>query len=465
MKKLLFLPLMFFLTQISFSQDITGPWNGLLDVMGTELTIVFNISESDDGLTATLDSPDQGAFGIPVSSVSFEDNKLTMEISGIAASYEGTLADGVITGNYMQSGATFELNLTQEELEKKEVVRPQVPEEPYPYYTEEVTFENTAAGVTLAGTLTLPDAEGVYPVVVLISGSGPQNRDEELLDHRPFLILADHLTRNGIGVLRYDDRGTAESTGNFSAATSEDFAQDAMSAVSYLKTRKDINHDKIGLAGHSEGGLIAPMVAVESPDVAFIALLAGPGMNGAEIIIAQSELISRAAGTDEELLARDIEATRHVMDLILEDSDDYDLVDSLNRYLINEMRENPDPRIPEGLDIETLAAQQVGQLTSTWMLYFLRYDPVPTLEKVKCPVLAINGELDLQVPAVDNLNAIAKALEQGGNENVTVQMLPGLNHLFQECETGSPDEYGKIEQTFSPVALNVISNWILEQVE
>jgi len=299
--------------------------------------------------------------------------------------------------------------------------------------------------------------------VVLITGSGPQNRDEELMGHKPFLVLSDYLTRNGIGVLRYDDRGCYESKGDFSKATTSDFATDVDAAVTYLKTRKDINLKKIGLIGHSEGGIIAPMVAASRKDICFIVLMAGTGVPGADILLLQQELIGRASGMKEEKLKETKEINRGLYDIIINPKDTTTLTIQMTEYLKLKMKDSPD--IPKDADPDKIIKQEIAQLTSAWMLNFIRYNPAPMLEKVKCPVLAINGSKDLQVPPDVNLPAIEKALKTGGNNKSTVKELPGLNHLFQECKTGSPNEYAGIEQTLSPLALETISNWIKTVVE
>ena len=258
-------------------QDISGSWYGALKVQGTQLRLVFNISKTENGFISTMDSPDQGAKGIPTSFTSFENSNLKITLDLAKIEYVGTLGkDNVIVGTFKQDGQSFLMNLSKEAIEKEKLVRPQEPTKPYPYYTEDITFENKKAGISLAGTLTLPNEDGVFPTVILISGSGPQNRDEELIGHKPFLVLSDFLTKNGIAVLRFDDRGTAKSNGDFKTATSADFATDVEAALAYLQTRKEINKDKIGLIGHSEGGLIAPIVASKSKEVAFVVLLAGP---------------------------------------------------------------------------------------------------------------------------------------------------------------------------------------------
>ncbi|MDR7128029.1 alpha-beta hydrolase superfamily lysophospholipase [Algoriphagus sp. 4150] len=349
---------------------------------------------------------------------------------------------------------------------KTSINRPQEPSKPYPYYTEEVTFENIQAHVTLAGTLTLPSAAGNYPAVILISGSGAQNRDEEISGHKPFLIIADHLTKHGIAVLRYDDRGVAKSTGNFKAATTADFASDVASAVEFLKTRVEIDRDKIGLIGHSEGGLIAPMVASNSKDVSFIVLLAGPGIEIMKVLLMQQESISRADGISESDIKEFIlPVHKKAYRMISMSTDGRILKTDLARLIEETYDSTPTNLISSNMTREQVVSTQSDKWSSEWFRNFLKYDPASILEKVTCPVLALNGEKDLVVTAKENLSGISNALTKGGNTNMTVKELPNLNHLFQNCETGSPAEYAKIEETFSPIALKEMADWILKQVE
>ena len=466
MKKLTIILLTALIALTAFGQDITGKWNGMLKVQGTQLRLVFNISQAGNAYNATMDSPDQGAFGIPVTSVSYENSILKLEILTAGIRYKGTLdKDSVFVGAFKQRGQSFPLNLTKSKVEKEIINRPQEPTKPYPYYSEDVKFENTKDKIVLAGTLTLPKKDGNFPAVVLISGSGPQNRDEELLGHKPFLVLADYLTKNGIAVLRFDDRGTAESTGNYKTATSKGFAGDVESAIKYLKSRKEINKNKIGLIGHSEGGIIAPMVAAGSKDISFIVLLAGTGIRGDKLLLLQQGLIGKASGVSDPDLQKAKIINKGAFDLVLKYDDLDTLGIKLTKYLKQALKDNPESEKPEGMSEDNYIKLQVNQLISPWMYYFIRYNPAPTLQKVKCPVLAINGSKDLQVPAKVNLKAIKEALEIGGNKKVTTKELPGLNHLFQECKTGLPTEYAAIEQTFSPIALTEILNWILKQVK
>lgn len=465
--KTLLLVLIAFLTSLSLTaQNITGEWNGALKVQGTQLRLVFTITKTDTGISATMDSPDQGAKGIPTTTTTFENSILRITIANAKIEYEGTLGnDNIIVGTFKQGGQSFPMNLSKKAIEKEKLERPQEPIKPYSYYAEDITFENKKAGIRLAGTLTLPQKEGVFPVVILISGSGPQNRDEELLGHKPFLVLADYLTKNGIAVLRYDDRGIASSKGDFKTATTADFATDVEASIAYLKTRKEINKKKIGLIGHSEGGIIAPMVANKSTDVAFIVLLAGTGIQGDKLLLLQQKLIGKVSGVSYEDLLKSELTNRKVFDIVNQSNSLEQLKTDLTNYLKQTLKEDPKAEKPEGMSDDDLVKLQVNQIANPWMHYFIKYDPASTLEKVKCPVLALNGEKDLQVPPKENLEAIKKALAKGGNKKVTTKELPNLNHLFQECKTGSPNEYATIEQTFSPTALTEILKWIQVQTK
>lgn len=443
------------------AQDITGDWNGELNIQGRQLRIVLHITGNEDAYLATLDSPDQGAMGLPVSSISFEDDELNFSLDNIRASYRGTFKDGVFTGNWSQGGGSLPLIFKRETIAKRIAKRPQEPKKPYPYQEVEVQFENTAAGIKLAGTLTTPNTAGPHPVVVLISGSGPQNRNEELAGHKPFLIIADHLTRNGIAVLRYDDRGTAKSEGDFNTATTQDLATDAASAVTYLKTRKDIDSRNIGLMGHSEGGIIAPIVAAGSSDVAFIVLLAGTGIPGDELLLMQSEAISSAQGVSGPILERSLEINAGVFKIIKETTDQAELEAKLKAYVIAEI---PAAFRPANMTEEEFVKSQTNAVLTPWMQYFIRYNPALILPEVKCPVLAVNGDKDLQVPSKANLEAIKAGLTKGGNKQVKTIEFPGLNHLFQKTETGLPSEYGQLEETFSVEVLEQVTSWLKEQL-
>lgn len=432
--------------------DIDGDWLGTLDTGMSKLRLAVHIFNTEDGLMATMDSLDQGAKGIPVTTVTRNGAVLKLEVKGIGGVFEGTLDKDLTTvaGTWKQGGGTLPLVLKRTknaaELERR---RPQNPAKPYPYREEEVSFDNKAAGITLAATLTIPPGKGPFPAVFLITGSGRQDRDETLLGHRPFLVLSDYLTRHGIAVLRADDRGFGKSTGNFAKATTEDFAADAEAAVFYLKGRHEVDVYKIGLVGHSEGGIVAPMVAARNPDVAFIVMMAGIGVSGEEILVEQVRLISEAGGKSKDEAAKLAAQQRDIIELIKQEKDD--------AVLEKKLRVQLNGQVPDAL-----LGARIQQVVSPWFRYFIAYDPTAVLQKVHCPVLAIDGEKDLQVPPKENLDAIRKALEAGGNKNVEVKEFPGLNHLFQTAKTGSPVEYAEIEETMSPVALEKVSSWILQ---
>jgi len=433
--------------------DIDGAWMGSLNLGAVRLRVVFHLVNTEDGLIATLDSPDQGQNGLPTTSVTRDGANLKIEAKAIGGVFEGKIAADLqsIDGTFTQLGATHPLILKrvkdQTDLELK---RPQNPVKPYPYREEEVSYDNTQQNVKLAATLTIPEGKGEFPAVVLITGSGPQDRDETLLGHKPFLILADYLTRHGIVVLRADDRGTAKSTGDFKTATTADFATDTEAGIAYLKTRPEVNPHKIGLIGHSEGGVIAPMIAARNKDVAFIVMMAGTGVPGDQVLVAQGEAIEIASGTSSEEAAKNATREKEILALVESEKD--------KAVLEKELKEKLAGQIPEAQ-----IGLQIQQVTSPWFRYFLTYDPATALRKVTCPVLAINGSLDKQVLPNQNLPAIRKALEQAGNKHFEVDELPGLNHLFQTAKTGAPSEYAEIEETMSPVVLEKISTWIRKQ--
>lgn len=449
--------------QAPAAPDPVGIWEGKLAVGGPGLRVVLHVTKGADGkLAATLDSPDQGAKGIPISKIEFADGVLRFESAGIGARYEGKMAaDGTgVTGEFAQRGGKFALALARVE-KASELARPQNPTKPYPYREEEVAYENAAGGAKLAGTLTLPNGDGPFACVLLITGSGAQDRDETLMGHKPFLVLADHLTRKGIAVLRVDDRGMGGSTGDMTHATSEDFAGDVRAGVEFLKGRKEIDPKRIGLAGHSEGGMIAPMVAAKTGDVAFLVLLAGPGVSGEEILFAQGERILRASGATAERIQKQHETQAALFAIVKAEADGEAAKKKCAEYLLAEFAKLPEAERQAAGDPHASVEAQAAGAASPWFRYFLTYDPRTALRQVKCPVLALNGELDLQVPHDQNLPEIRKALEAGGCPDITTTMLPRLNHLFQTATTGAIEEYGKIEETMSPLALNAVSDWVL----
>lgn len=440
-------------TPLHGQEDVAGTWHGTLDVGAAQLRLVLHIKQAEDGYTATMDSPDQGAFGIEASEVAVSDDSVVVTFSRIGGRYAGTIAgEGMkLTGTWSQSGQSFPLDLERGEVEGMR--RLQNPEPPFPYEVEEVTFPGGADGVELAGTLTLPPGDAAHPAAILVSGSGPQNRDEAIFGHRPFLVLADYLTRRGVVVLRYDDRGVAASTGDFASATSPDFADDAEAAVRYLRLRAEVRPGAIGVIGHSEGGAIAQLVASRLPELGYIVLLAGPGVRGDSLLALQIEALNRAAQVPEETRVARMSLQRQLLDIGMKDIDP-----ELAREQLAAVVEAEAP------DMDAARVQaEARALTSPWMRWFLHYEPHRILRELELPVLAINGSKDLQVVAGPNLAGISDALREGGNPDHEVVELEGLNHLLQTADTGLVAEYGQIEETMAPVALETIGDWIVER--
>lgn len=433
--------------------DIDGNWLGTLDTGMGKLRLALHITNTDQGLTATMDSLDQGANGMPVTSMTRNGSSLKFAMKAIDGAYDGTINADLqsFTGTWTQLGKSWPLTFARiKNAAELELKRPQNPVRPYPYKEMEVTYRNPKADIDLAATLTIPEGKGPFPAVLLMAGSGPHDRDETLMGHKPFLVLADYLTRKGIVVLRADKRGCGKSTGNYSLAVMADFASDGDAGVAYLKTRPEVDPKHIGLIGHSEGGVEAPMVAIHNPDVAFVVMMAGTGVKGDQILAAQQKLIEASMGKTPAEIEKDAVRQRAVFAILGKDEDDAEREKELRAALAGSV---PDAQI----------GMQVRVINSPWFRDFVSYDPVPTLSKLACPVLAINGEKDLQVPPDQNLPAIRKALESAGNKNFEVVEMPGLNHLFQDAKTGAIAEYSEIEETMSPVAMDKISSWILTQ--
>ena len=437
---------------------VEGNWVGALDVGGFKLRLVLKISKSPDGkLAATVDSLDQNAKDLVVDTITFQDGTLKFEMKALSASYAGTLSKNgtELTGQWTQGGVLpldFKRGTDASQLALN---RPQTPKKPYPYAEEEVSYENKQDHVKLAATLTLPPGRGPFPAVVLITGSGAQDRNESLLSHQPFLVLADYLTRRGIAVLRADDRGVGGTGKGGPNDTTENYAADALAGVEFLKTRKEINAKQIGLVGHSEGGMAAPMAAVKSPDVAFIVLMAGPGIPGDKLLAKQISLIASAECAKE--VENSLAEGQNLMTTVLHEKDD-----AVARQKLNDAAAKRGEAVKKKIDSQLARADAQNAVWATpWFRYFLSYDPRPTLLKVRVPVLAINGEKDLQVPAQEDLEAIDQALKAAGNKDYKIVLLPNLNHLFQTTKTGAPSEYAEIEETIAPVALQTIGDWIV----
>jgi len=452
------------LNLVLFSQELTvenlpGNWSGEMEVSGSKLELVFKVQKSeDDKLSAILDVPAQGAYNLPVKNVEMINDSVFFHVQMIMGRYSGKMAnDTTITGTWRQGDMDFQLSLTKTE-NTSELKRPQTPQPPFPYSSEEVEYLNPVSGLKLAGTLAIPENADNCPAVILITGSGAQDRDETIFGHKPFWVIADYLTRNGIAVLRVDDRGVGASEGNVNEATSEDFSFDVAAGLEFLKGRNEIDPAKIGLIGHSEGGLVAPMVASQTEDVAFIVLLAGPGVPGEELLYEQIKLINRAAGVSEEQLAQNLKIQKAIFEIVRTEKDSAKRLDRLQRTFSNGMYPMMQAEQKKAIDM------QLQSVNNPWFRYFLSCDPRPALRRVKCPVLALNGEKDLQVPPKQNLPAVEKALNEVGNPNFKTMELENLNHLFQSCETGAISEYGQIEETISQKVLEIMAEWIWDVV-
>ena len=441
-------------------------WSGTIDALFQKLTLRVRVYRQDDGTESVyFDSVSQKASGFKATRT-IEANQWTVDVASIGGTFKGTVTSAAseVNGKWTQGGVSLDLTLKPEKTMTDEAEtapnRPQTPKPPFPYAVEEVTFPSRSEGIQLAGTLTVPESSQPCRAVVMISGSGPQDRDETMLDHRPFWVIADHLSRHGIAVLRFDDRGTGASNGDFSTATSEDFSDDVEGAFDLLAKNPGIAAESIGLIGHSEGGLISPMVAARRNEVAFVVLLAGPGVNGKEILLSQGQLILRAAGVaDESLLYHQRQTQLAIIDTILDaapNASSETLVDAAMKRLAELLPE-------ESLSEESVKATVnagISRMNTPWFRFFLTYEPATSLEMIKCPVLAINGERDVQVDPKLNLPGIAAALEKGGNTHFRTIEFPAMNHLLQTCTTGGLNEYQSIEETISPVALQTITDWI-----
>jgi pimeloyl-ACP methyl ester carboxylesterase len=450
--------------------DVVGIWLGSIPVNeNTKLRVAFEITKGQSGdLRATFASVDQNAFGIAVKSVTYENGKLILDVAAIGGVYEGNRIDATTITGKLKQGDREPVPL---ELKKVDAMpgtglrRPQEPKKPYPYKEEEVTYENEQDAVRLAGTLTIPDSEGPFPAAVLITGSGPNERDERIWNHRVFLVLADYLTRQGIAVLRSDDRGVGSSTGDFASASNADFAADARAGLHYLQERSAIDPKRIGFIGHSLGGDIAALAASESPDTAFLVMMAGSASTLAEDMHYQCREIFRRQGASDVAIALNEKINRSVFSIIEQEKDNMVAerkIRAVIETLSAEVAKMADKDrgivgLPSPLTFDGFA----GFLTTNGR-HDLFFSAASALEGVRCPTLAIIGSKDLQVSPKANLKAIAEALERGGNRRITIKELPGLNHLFQTADSGVPSEYPQIEETISPTALDVISTWILQ---
>ena len=441
--------------------NLLGDWEGKIKLPGNSLSIIIHFQQSEQNqLLATLDSPDQGIADIPVDTILLNDHYFTLKIEAIKAEFQGQLtAPDIIEGTLIQGGMTMESHLNRiTKIASRN--RPQEPQPPFPYQSEDITFQNTRDNIRLAGTLTYPNDKGPFPTIILISGSGAQDRNEAIFGHKPFLLLADYLTRQGFAVLRYDDRGIGDSEGNIALSTSKDLANDVIAAIQFLQKQPEINTENIGLLGHSEGGIIAPMVALRSDSVKFMILMAAPGLSGEEISYYQSEAIGRAAGQDEAVLQLNQSYSRKMFAQVKQHKEIEKLKKELiqiNEQYLQEL-EALLGTLPEGARKNQHI--QIETLLLPWTQFYLSFDPAVTLQKIDIPVLALNGDKDIQVPAEKSLKAIQNALQSGENPPAMIKKIPGVNHLFQPCITCTLEEYAQIETTMAPEVLSIIGEWV-----
>lgn len=441
---------------------IIGKWEGAAALGGTEIPFSVEFSADGANLSATWDCPQQGAFGIKLKNVRFAVPQVHFELAGGAglAIWEGDLKDGLIEGKWSQAGGTGAFHLNRPGAAPKPAAA--APAEKPPYREEEVLIQSGA--VKLAGTLTIPEGKGPFPAVILLTGSGPQNRDEELFGFKPFRLLADAFTRKEIIVLRCDDRGIGGSSGSSNEATLEDLTADAEAMLRFLKKRPEVLPTRIGFLGHSQGGLVAPMVAVQAPEVAFLVLLSGPATPAEQILLAQAELIAKASGATPESIHLNATIQKLAFTLARTGQGQAEFEAAIVKAAKDQFAALPEDQRKALPNPEELAKgqaqQQLAVVRAPWFRSFLLHDPAPVLEKVRCPILALFGELDLQVPAQENKEALLQAAAKGGNCAVKVEVVPKANHLYQEARTGSPLEYPSLPKAFVPGLIDSIAVWI-----
>ena len=467
MKKLfLIVPILilFLHTTVNAQKDIKGDWNGYIDLTTSKLEIIVKFTHDDTGYNGSIDIPDQSAYGLKLSKVVYNapDISFVLEVPNAPANFKGIHLGDSISGEFLQAGfkGTFYLSSKPREKDKEK--------SDASFKEEEVKFSN--GDITFAGTLTLPLKEGKHPAAILITGSGPQNRDENILGFKIFKIIAEHLSANGIAVLRYDDRGVAESTGkSVDESTSEEFAEDVSAAMEFLKRRSDINAEQIGLIGHSEGGIVAPLTASKRTDVAYIVSIAGTGVNGAEIILEQTKLISLANGEDSARVNKDYDETKVALYMIVNGASGEELKSLIKKSAeeqFDNLSETEKSKITDKSEwVNEKTDNAYKTLTSTWMKYFLKHDPAETWKKITCPVLALFGGLDLQVSVLQNEEPVRLALTEAGNKDFEIKVFPKANHLFQEAKTGSTSEYSVLKKEFIDGFLDYILDWISKRVK
>lgn len=456
MKKLLLI-LTVLISTPCLGQNLEGSWKGIIEIQGTKLNLVFNFKEAGGNWSATMDSPDQGGFGIPMDEVTINQNKVLVKSKALQLTYEGTITKDCIEGIFQQSFLQVPLNLKSDTSEASQ--RPQEPQPPFPYQIENISFPSLDKSITLSGTLTLPDDLKKHPAVVLIAGSGPANRDEEIFGHKPFAVIADYLTRQGLAVLRYDKRGIGESTGSLREATTLNLAEDVEASIQFLRNHPNIQSNNIGLIGHSEGGIIAPMVASRDQAISFIVLLAAPGMTGKQILKKQNEESIQRSPITNDQKTKALNVAVQYLDYLAQTSSEGTSTEALHNTLDSIISIN----LAEDIFPQVSREEMIKSTNNNWIIYFLNLDPSEYLKKVHCPILALNGTKDIQVEANSNLKIIESSVKN--KELLTVKKYLNLNHLFQKAETGAINEYAQIQETFSEDVLRDILTWISRYIK
>jgi len=458
LKKDLLLITLILIGSLSFGTSPVASWKGNLSLGKTSLLIFIHVEEKEGRLQSSFDSPDQKSFNNPFDETHFKDNTLTCIMTKAKIEFSAELKNDTLFGTWNQGNMSFPLVMTkstEKTSQKPTFKRPQEPIGKPKYIVEEVSIFNPKTGVTLAGTITKPKGKGPFPAVVLVSGSGPQNRDSEVFDHKPFLVLSDYLTRQGIAVLRYDDRGVAQSTGRFDTATSADFADDAEAAFEFLRNYEGVNPNKTGVLGHSEGGMIAPIVAARNKKVSFVVSIAGPGIPIVDLLLTQIKDIALVSGASEE----------DIKEHLLFSHNYFTFLTQTSNYMI--AKEQSDSvlhafllKCPDCSEDMIEGFKRVIEMTNNpWFHYFIKFIPEHYWKKVSCPVLAINGSLDVQVSANQNIEAIKNSIVNTSSQSKT-RVYEGLNHMMQKATTGAVHEYSQIEETYNIVVLNDIATWI-----
>lgn len=464
MKKSIFILYLFYVSVIpGFSQELAGSWKGELDLMGQKLPLVFNFQQEGEEWAGTMDSPNQGAKGIRLSKVLFEGFLLNLELAAGGISYEGIVTSELIKGKFTQNGMSFPLDLKKSTADAVEMIpnRPQTPIAPFDYELEETVFHNLSAGIKLEGTITKPRGDGPFPAVILISGSGPQDRNQEILGHKPFWVMADYLTRQGIVVFRYDERGVAASGGNFATATSVDFQHDAESALDHLRKFPFVDQIKIGVVGHSEGGMIGWEIGAGKSSPNFLVALAAPVVPISDLMVKQTEDIARASGLSKIFVDQQVSFNASFYELLKTSKDEAEAKSKLSG-LIEESLANQELTEEFKTQQKEALLNAYASNVSPWLINFLRTKPETAITKINIPIFAAFGGKDLQVNAAQNGNLLNSLFEEK-SELLHLKVYPELNHLFQTAKTGAVSEYSQIEETISEEVLRDIAAFILNR--